>query len=86
MSSAGRGADALHCLNLAIDEAPRLLELDDLRTDRALMDILDANDTVIGQALAPIAVVSDNGPCFRGQPSKPPLTATTRCCATSAPA
>lgn len=31
------------------------------------MDILDAEDTVIGQAPAPIAVVSDNGPCFRGK-------------------
>jgi len=25
-----------------------------------------ANDTVIGQAPAPIALVSDNGPCYRG--------------------
>lgn len=63
----GRGADALHCLNLAITEAQHLLALEDLRTDRALMDILDAQDTVIGQAPAPIAVVSDNGPCFRGK-------------------
>jgi transposase InsO family protein len=62
----GRGADALRCLQLAVDEAQRLLNLDDLRTDRALMDILDAEETVIGQAPAPIAVVSDNGPCFRG--------------------
>lgn len=63
----GRGADALHCLQLAIDEAHRLLGLEDLRADRGVMDILDAHDTVIGQAPAPIAVVSDNGPCFRGQ-------------------
>jgi putative transposase len=62
-----RGTDALHCLQLAVTEAQRLLELDDLRDDRALMDILDAEDTVIGQAPAPIAVVSDNGPCFRGK-------------------
>jgi putative transposase len=67
VTSTGRGGDALHCLNLAIVEAQRLLDLDDLRADRGLMDILDANDTVIGQAPAPIAVVSDNGPCFRGQ-------------------
>lgn len=63
----GRGTDALHCLQLAITEAQRLLDLHDLRTDRGLMDILDAEDTVIGQAPAPIAVVSDNGPCFRGK-------------------
>jgi putative transposase len=62
-----RGTDALHCLQLAVTEAQRLLELDDLRADRGLMDILDAEDTVIGQAPAPIAVVSDNGPCFRGK-------------------
>jgi putative transposase len=62
-----RGADALHCLELATDEAQRLLGLDDLRDDRGLMDILDAADNTIGQAPAPIAVVSDNGPCFRGQ-------------------
>src|SRR3954449_4236708 len=63
----GRGIDALHCLQRAVTEAQRLLGLDDLRADRGVMDILDANDTVIGQAPAPIAVVSDNGPCFRGK-------------------
>jgi transposase InsO family protein len=63
----GRGADALHCLQLAIAEAQRLLDLDDLRADRGVMDIVDAAETVIGQAPASIAVVSDNGPCFRGQ-------------------
>lgn len=63
----GRGADALHCLQLAINEAQRVLDLDDLRDDRGVMDIVDAQETVIGQAPAPIAVVSDNGPCFRGQ-------------------
>ncbi|OBB19138.1 hypothetical protein A5761_06850 [Mycolicibacterium setense] len=62
-----RGTDALACLNLAIAEAQRLLDLDDLRTDRGVMDIIDAEGTVIGPAPAPIAVVSDNGPCFRGQ-------------------
>ncbi|MGE2731006.1 transposase [Mycolicibacterium vaccae] len=62
-----RGADALRCLQLAVSEAQRLLELDDLRADRGLMDILDAEDTVIGRTPAPIAVVSDNGPCFRGK-------------------
>jgi transposase InsO family protein len=62
-----RGADALHCLHVAVAEAQCLLNLDDLRTDRGVMDILDAAENVIGQAPAPIAVVSDNGPCYRGK-------------------
>jgi transposase InsO family protein len=31
------------------------------------MDVLDAEDNVIGHAPAPIAIVSDNGPCYRGK-------------------
>jgi putative transposase len=62
-----RGTDALACLPLAVAEAQCLLAPTDLRDDRGVMDILDAEETVIGQAPAPIAVVSDNGPCFRGQ-------------------
>jgi putative transposase len=62
-----RGADALACLQQAVTEATRLTGLPDLRADRAVMDILDAADTIIGQVPAPIAVVSDNGPCFRGE-------------------
>ena len=62
-----RGVDAVRCIELAVAEAQRVLGLIDLRTDRGLMNILDANDTVIGQAPAPIAVVSDNGPCYRGK-------------------
>jgi transposase InsO family protein len=30
------------------------------------MDVVDADDYVIGEAPAPIAVVTDTGPCFRG--------------------
>ena len=59
--------DAVRCIELAVAEAQRVLSPIDLHTDRALMNILDANDTVIGQAPAPIAVVSDNGPCYRGK-------------------
>jgi transposase InsO family protein len=62
-----RGLDAVRCLQLAIEEAQRVLGLNDLRDDRGVMDVLDAEDTVIGQAPAPIAVVSDNGPCYRGK-------------------
>jgi transposase InsO family protein len=62
-----RGADALACLHRAVTEAGRLTGLDDLRDDRGLMDVLDPDGAVIGQVPAPIAVVSDNGPCFRGE-------------------
>jgi putative transposase len=62
-----RGTDALACLQRAVTEATRLTGLSDLRADRAVMDILDTADTIIGQLPAPIAVVSDNGPCFRGE-------------------
>ena len=60
-----RGQDALACLRRAVVQAERVLDLDDLRADRGRMDV-DADDFVIGEAPAPIAVVTDNGPCFRG--------------------
>jgi putative transposase len=62
-----RGVDALACLRLAIAEAERVLHLDDLRTDRGLAEIIGPAGEVVGMAPAPIAVVSDNGPCFRGE-------------------
>jgi len=52
------------CLHAAIAEAERVTGLDDLRDDRGLMDIADPDEFVLGQVLAPIAVVTD--PCFRG--------------------
>jgi putative transposase len=61
-----RGTDARNCLQGAVTEAQRLLGLDDLRDDRGLMDLLDDDETVIGEIPAPIAVVTDNGPCFKG--------------------
>ena len=60
-----RGADAVACIHAAIDEACRLLELADLRDDRGQMDILGPDGELLGHAPAPIAVVSDNGPCYR---------------------
>jgi putative transposase len=62
-----RGGDALRCLDLAVAEAQRLLNLNDLRDDRGLMDIVDAAGVIIGQAPAPIALVSDNGSCYRSK-------------------
>ncbi len=61
-----RGADALTCLLRAVDEAKRVLDLDDLRAEPGEMDEVDVEDFVIGQVPAPVAVVTDNGPCFRG--------------------
>jgi putative transposase len=64
----GRGVDALACLDAAVDEAERVLGLDDLRDDRGELDLVDENTgEVIDVVPAPIAVVSDNGSCFRGE-------------------
>jgi hypothetical protein len=54
-----RGQDALACLRRAVVEAERVLDLDDLRADRGWMDVVNADDFVIGAAPAPIAVVTD---------------------------
>ncbi len=62
-----RGADAVACLRLAVAEAERVLGLDDLRTERELVEVAGPAGEVLGLAPAPIAVVSDNGPCFRGE-------------------
>jgi putative transposase len=58
-----RGADALACLMLAVSEAERVLGLEDLRTDPRQAEVIGPGGEVIGMAPAPIAVVSDNGPC-----------------------
>ncbi|GFG49349.1 hypothetical protein [Mycolicibacterium agri] len=62
-----RGRDAAHCVRLAVEEATAVLNLADLRLDRGEMDVLDADDNVIGQTPAPIAIVSDNGPVTAGK-------------------
>lgn len=67
LTPTSRGTDALDCLNRAVAEATRLTGLDDLRTDRATVSVTDAAGVVVGEAPLPIAVVSDNGPCFRGE-------------------
>ncbi|HEV8650219.1 MAG TPA: IS3 family transposase [Actinomycetes bacterium] len=77
-----RGADALGCLRRAVAEAERLTGLDDLRADGGRMDVVDVDGFVIGEAPAPIAVVSDSGPCFRGQVFAARSPATTRCSGT----
>ena len=60
-----RGADAVACIHTAIDTARRLLDLADLRDDHGLMDILGPDGELPDHAPAPIAIVSDNGPCYR---------------------
>lgn len=62
-----RGADALACLSQAVAEATRLTGLADLRAERDSMTVPNQLGVIVGQAPAPIAVVSDNGPCFRGE-------------------
>ncbi|WP_020578281.1 hypothetical protein [Actinopolymorpha alba] len=49
------------------------------------MDVLDPDGEVVGQAPTPIAVVSDNGPCFRGSVFADAFTARTRCCGRCGP-
>jgi hypothetical protein len=91
-----RGADALACLRLArrrraglpearVTEAERVLDLDDLRADRWLAQVFRPAGEMLGVAPAPIAVVSDSGPCFAERYSRPRSTDQTRCCDTSAP-
>lgn len=62
-----RGADALACLMRAVEEAERVLGLEDLRTDREQAELVGPDGEVMGMSPVPIAVVSDNGPCFRGE-------------------
>jgi putative transposase len=40
-----RGQDALGCLRRAVVEAERVPDLDDLRADRGVMDVVDADTT-----------------------------------------
>jgi transposase InsO family protein len=62
-----RGQDALACLRAAVQHAEQLLELSDLREDRGEIDLIDeTTGELIRRVPAPIAVVTDNGPCFRG--------------------
>jgi putative transposase len=62
-----RGQDAVACLLAAVQHAQRLLGLEDLRVDRGEVDLLDeTTGELLRTVPARIAVVSDNGPCFRG--------------------
>jgi transposase InsO family protein len=62
-----RGQDALACLIAAVQHAEHLLGLEDLRDDRGELDLVDeTTGELLRTVPAPIAVVSDNGPCFRG--------------------
>ena len=62
-----RGDDALACLDAAVAAATQLLGLTDLRADRGAVDLFDDAGTFLRTVPAPIALVSDNGPCFRGK-------------------
>jgi len=61
-----RGQDALACLAAAVQHAEHLLHLEDLRSDRGEVDLVDETTGELLRTIpARIAVVSDNGPCFR---------------------
>lgn len=61
-----RGQDALACLRAAVQHAEQRLGLEDLREDRGEIDLVDeTTGEVLRTVPAPIAVVTDNGPCFR---------------------
>jgi putative transposase len=61
-----RSQDAFACLNAAVQHAERILALDDLRSDRGEVDLVDeTTGELLRTVPAPIAVVTDNGPCFR---------------------
>ena len=63
-----RGQDALACLAAAaaVQHADHLLQLEDLRSDRGEVDLVDETTGELLRTIpARIAVVSDNGPCFR---------------------
>jgi putative transposase len=64
----GRGSDALACLLAAVVETERTLGLNDLRADRGELELVDeTTGEIIHIVPAPIAVVSDDGSCFRGE-------------------
>src|SRR5437764_1388294 len=65
--AAPRVEGALACLNAAVARASELVELDDLRADRGTVDLFDDDGTYLRTVPAPIALVSDNGPCYRGR-------------------
>jgi putative transposase len=68
LTSTARGVDALACRHAAVAEAQRVLQLEDLCVDRGELDLVDeTTGEVLRTVPAPIAVVSDNGSCFRGE-------------------
>jgi putative transposase len=81
-----RGQDALACLAAAVQHAEHLLQLEDLRSDRGEVDLVDETTGELLRTIpARIAVVSDNGPCFRSGVFAESFTGEDPCCATSAP-
>jgi hypothetical protein len=58
-----RGQDALACLAAAVQHAEHLLQLEDLRSDRGEVDLVDETTGELLRTIpARMAVVSDNGP------------------------
>ncbi|GAB7192776.1 hypothetical protein NUM3379_34850 [Kineococcus sp. NUM-3379] len=66
VTTTSRGGDAVACVRAAIAAAQRQLCLEDLRADRGSVEVLDEATGELLDRPAPIALVTDNGPCFRG--------------------
>ncbi|PPK95909.1 transposase InsO family protein [Kineococcus xinjiangensis] len=66
VTTTSRGGDAVACVRAAVDAAQRQLNLEDLRADRGSVEVLDEATGELLDQPAPIALVTDNGPCFRG--------------------
>jgi putative transposase len=78
-----RGADPLACLRLAVTEAEQVLDLDDLRADRGLAEVLGPAGEMLGIAPAPIPWCRRT--LLRGEVFRPRSTDQTSCCDTFAP-
>lgn len=66
VTSTSRAVDAIGCLRAAITEAQTVLGLTDLRTERAVTDLVDDHTgQLVGTVAVPIAVVTDNGSAFK---------------------
>jgi putative transposase len=82
----GRGSDALACLDAAVAEAERVLGLDDLREDRGELELVNETGEVRDVVSARSPSSRTTAPVFAARPIRLRSAATTRCCATSAPA
>jgi hypothetical protein len=70
-----RGQDALGCLRRAVVEAERVLDLDDLRADRGVMDVVDADDPSATATPSPSKSTCSAAPTTLCDPTRPSTNA-----------